>query len=839
MRFSLATTYLLGFLSLAALCHAETALSDAEALEKTVKPFLAEHCYKCHGPDKRKGDLRLDTLETDFRDSQTAGHWVEVMDNINLGEMPPDDEPLPEAHQLDLVARWIAGELEHARRLAQSTDGRVMLRRLNRSEYTHTVQDLLAVKFLPNEGPSDLLPPDGTLDGFDKASKALLMDPSLLETYFTVAAAVVDKAVVEGEPPVPTWRSRMEYEDIDGGIAYIKDARSVEVREDGLISMDHGMRSQQDLLHPYSNTLIPIRGKYIVRIRMGADPGNSEEPVYVRVNRKGDGELFYTEVDAPINKPKVYEFTHAFEPDGGDELGIELVNMTGFGIVDYYGLDYRKNSEELAAQGNNKDAGRIRAQAAAEGHFSSRHNPETLSKEGLPRVFFDWIEIEGPIYEAWPPRSAQLLFPEGLEASPQDLAYAREVIARLLPRAYRRPVADSEINVILGIVANELKAGADFTSAMKSGIVGILCSPSFLYLFEPSVNERPRRLNNFEIATRLSYFLWSSMPDDMLFQLATRQQLDDPRVLRDQVNRMLADHRSEALVTGFASQWLKADEFDRFSPDKRLYRDYYSAQFSGVNEDINEEPLAVFREILTHDLSTLNFLDADWTMANERLSNYYGIGGVEGEEFRRVKLHASSPRGGLISMAAVHKWGSDGNRTKPVERGKYILEVLFNDPPNPPPPNVGEVEPNVQGENLTVRERLDQHRTIESCANCHRTIDPYGLALENFNVVGKWRTKQDGERGHWPERAVIDPSGTLPNGESFADFEEFKRALSKQEQRFLRGLSEKMFSYALGRTVEPTDRGSIDSLVTEMNANGNTLRSLIHGIVQSEEFAEK
>jgi len=829
-----------GFILILALLHpARAAVKDPEGLSKIVDPFLEEHCVRCHGHEKEKGKLRLDTLKSNFGDSAIAAKWVEVMDNINLGEMPPEDEPKPDAAQLDAVARWIAAELRHASRTAQSSGGQVLIRRLNRSEYTNTIRDLLKVEFLPKEGPMDILPPDGRLDGFDKVSKALLLDPSLLETYFAVARVVVDKAVVLGEPPVPTWRRRMEYEEIDGGIAYIKKHRSVQVRPDGLITMESGMRTNEDLYHPWNNTLIPVRGNYTVRIRVGADRGQRGEPVFIRMNRDGDGQIFYIQVDASIQEPKVYEFTRAFDPSGGSELGVEFVNRLPFTTVDYNGTNYIRQEEELASSGKATEAGRIRARAMAEGHFPGRPEPSTIYTEHMPRVFFDWIEIEGPLYDQWPPASTQTLFPDGAGPEQQNLAAADKLFHRLLPLAFRRPVDEAEVERYTQIVKGEMEAGSDYVESMKAGFMAMLCSPSFLYLYEPAPDAKPRPLNDYEIASRLSYYLWNSMPDETLFGLAAKKQLRDPKILSAQVDRMLADEKSEALIEGFATQWLKAYEFDRFTPDRNLYDEYYSAANNGINDDINREPLEFFREILTKDLSVLSFLDSDWTMLNERLARYYGIEGVKGDAFQRAKLPADSPRGGLVAMAAVHKWGSDGNRTKPVERGKYVLDVLFNDPPNPPPPNAGEVEPNIRGANLTVRERLDQHREIESCANCHRTLDPYGLGLENFNVVGLWRTKQDGEREYWPDTAKIDASGRFPNGAEFAGLEDYKRGLVGMSDRFLRGFSEKMFIYALARTVEPSDRETIDELVSAMKKNGESPRSLIKAVVTSEAFLTK
>ena len=290
------------------------------------------------------------------------------------------------------------------------------------------------------------------------------------------------------------------------------------------------------------------------------------------------------------------------------------------------------------------------------------------------------------------------------------------------------------------------------------------------------------------------------------------------------------------------NQWLHIDEFDKFKPDEGIYKkSYYAPQFGGIAADMEEEARAFFREILRNNESVLNFLDSEWIMANERLARYYGIAGVEGEAFRRVSLPAASPRGGILGMAGFHKWGADGARTKPVERGKYLLGVLFNDPPDPPPPNAGEVEPNVQGERLTVRERLLRHQEVEACAGCHRTIDPYGLAMENFNVVGLWRDVQDGEQQHFwtwnPPPVIVE--GTMPNGKKYANFAEFKELLTSQTARFERGLAEKLFIYALGRTLEPSDDGVLADIVSQTAEQGHSMSAMIKAIVRTEAFRTK
>lgn len=824
---------------------AEDALvADRSTYESAVVPFMEKHCYSCHGPDKQKGDLRLDDLAVDFADTGALGHWIEVMDNINLGEMPPEDEPVPTVEEISAVAGWIAAEIANAEKVARSTGGRVMIRRLNRTEYANTVRDLLHVDFLPGEGPVDLLPPDGALDGFDKVSKALLLDPSLMTQYFDVASIVADKAVVTGPPPVPTRINRMEYEDTTGGIEYIKEGRDTIVTEDGIITMNSGMRSDEMLRHPWNDKLIPIRGTYTMRLRVGSDQGARGEPLYITVTRSGDGDIWSGKVSGTLDNPQIIEVTRPFDVPGSDEIQVKFENPESFQHVNYFHTNARKRADEAIKEGRGTEGGRIRARNFAEGMIGqARPEPDSLVTSEYPRLFFDWIELEGPLYEQWPPRSTEALFSSAEEELSESAAVekAGKIFSDLLPRAFRRPVSEAEVERIVGVVDSEMKAGESFPDAVKAGLIATLCSPSFLLLFEGSAEAENdlRPLDDYEIATRLSYFLWSSLPDAELFQLAEEGRLSDSSVRLAQVERMLSDEKSSALVDGFATQWLKANEYDRFSIDRQLYRDFYAVENTGLNDAMNREPLAFFEEILKKDLSALEFLDADWTMANETLARWYEIPGVSGNEFKRVSLPEASKRGGLITMAAVHKWGSDGNRTKPVERGKYVLDVLFNDPAPPPPPNAGEVEPNVQGENLTVRQRLDKHREIESCRACHARIDPYGLALENFNVVGKWRTKQDGERGWWPDEAVIDASGTLPNGRPYADINEFRDGLAAQSDRFLRGLSEKMLVYSLGRGIEGTDRGLIDDLVGKMKANDHTIRSLIQGIVESETFVRK
>jgi len=808
-----------------------------ELFQSEVRPILEQYCYKCHSEQKVEGGLQLDNLGTDFLQHQDAEKWVEVMDNINLEEMPPfDEEAQPTIQQRIVVTDWITEQLREAQRVANSSNGRVLLRRLSRTEYENTVRDLLGVTFQPKQTPIDLLPPDGTFEGFDRVSSALLIDPSLMDKYLEMGATIADRAVQLGPPPIPTVRSRIEYEEYYEG----EDSLSMEVVEDGVAFTDGQLRSFARLKHPYNNQMIPVAARYAVRLKAGIDRRGSDEPVYVSVSRDADGTIWEGKVTAPASDPEVIEVIREF-PVAGGEIKTTFVNGTGTGTGNRRYLDLSEEQSKLIKEGKVREGTRYLARKELEGHYGQGAiRPEVLERETWPRLFVDYIEIEGPLYEAWPPKSTEEIFFEGTDPNLFGEEYATRIFERLLPRAYRRPTEPADLERIMGVYRAETEQGRSFPEAVKAGLITMLSTPSFLFIAEPA-GDTPEKLNDYELASRLSYFLWSSMPDEELFDLAAAGKLTDPKVLSGQVQRMLDDPKADALVEGFAAQWLKAKDFDRFRPDERLYPRFYETEFSGLNEDINREPLEVFREMLHNDLDVRDLLDSDWTMLNERLANFYEIeADVKGDEFIKVSLPDDSPRGGLVGMAAVHKWGSDGNRTKPVDRGKYILEVLFNDPPGIPPPNVGEVEPNVKGKNLTVRERLEKHREIESCRACHSRIDPYGLALENFNVIGTWRDQQDGEGGNWgKEPPAIDASGTLPNGTSFDNIHDFKTALRGQSDRFLRGLSEKLFVYALGRPVEPSDRETLDEMVLALQENDHTLRSVIAQLVESEAFQTK
>ena len=815
--------------------------SDSAGYDKIVRPFMEKHCFTCHGPKKQKGKLRLDTLSSTLIENSATAKWIEVMDSLSLGEMPPEDEEKPDFKEQEKVMNWISAELKKARRHLQSTGGRVLMRRLNRNEYTKTVEDLFHLQFVDGEGPMSTLSPDGKIDGFTKMSKALLLDPSLMQNYYNLSKLVADRAVQTVPPEVKSEKRRMEAEEIaeNRAIRYITRKRSVEVTKDGLKVYAEGLRTFGRLKHSFNKSMIPKLGRYTIRFRAGADKGKRGEPLYMVLRTGGLGDIKKFEIDAPVDNPKVYEITLDIAPQGNSELNLNFINGSGFQEVERVLSAVEKEMKDLIKAGKRNEAEKLRARMILEGRsdgLPSRNKTETHFLDGLPYIFVDYIEIEGPHTGPWPTKSMQEFFPSGYEKSPKNLDEAKRILSSLLPRAFRRPVKAGEIDLYMGLFQKQISVGNDFAEALRVTITAILCSPDFLLLFEPNESGKKRTLNDYELASRLSYFLWSSLPDEPLTAKARSGNL--AKSLNGEVDRLLNDPKSDRFFDGFVSEWLKIHEFDNFEPDMRIYKEYHANHNSGIDEDMKQEPVSFLKEIVNSNLSMLDCVKSDWTMLNERLANYYGIKGVEGNEFRKVKLPADSHRGGIITMAGFHKWGSDGNRTKPVERGKYVLDVLFNDPPPPPPPNAGEIEPNIKGKNLTVRERLIQHQEIESCAVCHRKIDPYGLGLENFNVIGKWRDKQDGEKFRTNGPAVII-EGKIPGGLTFKNFEEYRNVLASMKDRFAKGLTEKLMTYALGRTIEQSDLGEIEDIVNKVKMKNYSLRELIKEVVSSQAFRSK
>lgn len=452
------------------------------------------------------------------------------------------------------------------------------------------------------------------------------------------------------------------------------------------------------------------------------------------------------------------------------------------------------------------------------------------------------MELEGPLYDSWPPNShRKILIDSPNRGENNEEAYAGDVLAHFMRRAYRRPLRDGELEPKLKLFREARQDRAPFEEAIKSPLIAVLSSPHFLFLVEAGSEgdrDTTRLLNDFELATRLSYFLSSGMPDDELARVAEQGKLTNPLELIAQADRMLAHRRSGEFVKNFAGQWLKLRDVGANPPAQMVFAEYDDH----LEVSMRGESEAFFSHVLRNDLSVMNFIRSVFVTINERMARFYGIPGVKGDHFRVVKVPEGTTRGGVVTQASVLTVTSNGTRTSPVWRGVWVLERLLGDPPPPPPPNAGEIPPGVPGlDKATVRERLRIHREQPQCAHCHNKIDPLGFALENFDASGQWREREAQGRTseYGPNDPPIDARAQLPGGAEFMGVHGLQQELLKRENQFLRCLAEKLYVYALGRELGYADEPMLDSAVQRMEQNGITLRSLIHHIVSSEAFRSK
>ncbi len=626
-------------------------------------------------------------------------------------------------------------------------------------------------------------------------------------------------------------------------------------------------------------------GKYRLKFRAGAFRGAGKyavENVKLMFDFSKGGELSNVDrgsvvIDAPLDKPRDYVIEIYLHPRPEIADGIrcslkwngaaaftqqkvgEVVVQNGliFHIPEIFQFEstavaqYNRMMYEASRKGTPpQEIGEMfnaRKKAVTEEHakvvkayFDANkpayvYNPD-IDLASLPRLFLESWEVTGPIVE-WPPRGRTELFFGG-EERPIDDSYIREIFARFLPRAYRRVVEPQELETVVSYV---LKAQKDFKlsgmDAVREGVKAVLCSPDFLMIEEPTRDDnKPQPLTDYELASRLSYFLWSTMPDEQLIALAASNKLHEPKTLEAQVRRMITDPRGMAFIRNFAGQWLQVRDFGKTQTDRYQYQSYTDE----IQRSAWREPYEFFREILHDDLSILNFLDSDFLVIDKQLAGVYGIDGVkDADGFKKVAIKPEHHRGGVLGMAGVMTYLTDGLRTLPVRRAAYVKDVLWNEPAKPPPPNVGDLPP-VKGTNLTVRERLQQHRDSASCASCHAHLDPFGLALENYDAIGRWRERQNGEgfRGDI-KSPPLDVSGTLPSGRTFKNLAEYKQALLAEKDHFVRGFTMKMLTYALGRSVGATDRQTVDEVIAALKRDDYRMQSLLQAIVATDAFRMK
>lgn len=844
--------------------------APSAAYREAAWPFLEKNCLECHGEKKAKAGFRIDQLGSDFAGAKVADQWKEVIDRINAGEMPPEDKTRPDAKQAAAFVGWVNGQLREVELAAKNAGGRIPMRRLNRDEYANTVRDLLKLDENIVRPLVEELPGDGKAEGFDRLGVALFFDQTQIERSLEVAAKIAAKAIVT-EPPKPKiqlnnfgeLRRKPPEEMVAVFPAFAHKipagAQGTFVRPEyveiiqGYPTYRRELSGWGVINHYAIGQTVTQDGYYRVRIKATVDNRGRTEPNKFILQYGKDSPIEVI-AEVPVDPSGVTETTLFLRgPVNGEVKGPQVFNLlwnhTEKAVITEPGYQklvsnwtrLRGQMEQAAvkripeAQMEALKQERSLAEKALNDWTGVAHiyNP-AMDVEKLPRLQIESIEIEGPVQKEWPPASHQAL--SLTSGQPQDAAGVRKIFERFLPRAYRRPVSKDELEEIVAVVHDAQTNGKlSFPEAMRIGLQRVLCAPGFLFLQEPAGAAAKRRpLTDYELASRLSYFLWSTMPDDELLHLAGTGKLHDPSTRAAQIKRMLADPRAQQLVQNFGGQWLSVRDYGSIQPGKE-YTDYDKP----LERAAQQEPLAFFAEVLAKDLPVTSFLDSDFLMVNERLAKHYGIAGVSGPEFRRVAVKPEHHRGGVLGMAGLMTFLADGTRTLPMRRGSWVLRELFDDPPNNPPPNAGEIQPNTAGKSLTVRERLELHRRDEICASCHFKLDPFGLALENYDAIGKWRTRFNGEGVRESSGAALDVSGKFPDGTKFGTLEEYKAGLMARKDKFARAFSTKLLTYALGRPVGYADHEQLDALTSVLQKNDYRIQPLLHAIVASEPFNTK
>jgi len=794
--------------------------SAAVAFAKSVRPFLAKNCYGCHNARLQSGKLDLEAYKTAPSMTQESDRWEDVLQKLRTGEMPPKGIPRPAEAESKLVAGWIEKELRRAELLAKPDPGRVTARRLNRSEYNNTIRDLLGITLRP----ADNFPQDDSGYGFDNIGDVLSLSPVLMEKYLTAGEKAARYAVFGPEPMKPAMvRYQPPFRrkaDGTGGTTY-KGPQSYTITDYDFTGLT--MPSAVHFTHRF-----PVDAEYLFRCTpAGQRPGGSE-PIDLGVWI--DGKMVGSkQVDPLSGDGGVADISGQTRevrvrvPAGEHWVAVTLLRQFDGMPAEYGGLNPSKRAP--AVRTFTPPPGATPDQIA---RFEARRAAGLNQRLNIHNIRIDNAEIGGPYDQLQGPSAESLkkIYVCGHLDGRHLAGCDRKIVTSLARRAFRRPVTPQETDRLTGLVAMVQKEGDSFEKGIAVAISAMLVSPQFLFRIEPetaAAGDAPRRIGQYELASRLSYFLWSSMPDEELLRCAERGVLRQPAVLAAQVRRMLKDPKSRALIEEFGGQWLQTRALESVNPDRDRFPDFEDY----LRMSMRRETEMFFESIVREDRSILDFLDGKYTFLNERLAQLYGIPGVTGPEFRRVDL-SGGERGGVLTQASVLTVSSYATRTSPVLRGKWILENLLNAPPPAPPPNVPILDEEAVGTSASLREQMEKHRADAICASCHARMDPLGFGLENFDGIGAWRS-QDG-------KFSIDASGTLPNGKSFRTPNELKGILRADGPAFAECLTDKLLTYALGRGLERYDKPTVKSIARRVAANDYRFSKLILEIVNSLPF---
>jgi len=794
-------------------------ISGAEAAatktdyEKDIVPILERVCVDCHGPEKQKGDVRFDDLNPDYLRGGHADTWHDALDQIHLGEMPPAKaEKQLTKEERETITNWIRSSLDELVEATRNAGGQVSSRRLTRYEYANTMRDLLGVEL---DYARELPPEPASPEGFLNNGTSLEISPTQVETYLEVARRALDLAIVTGEKP--QIHEVVQEKTAVGKLPNRKDGGAIPVNPEFLLDIPKFPREGEFEIQITASAEIP-EGEGIPRMEvwMGCVPG------IVHVPRKLVGVV---DVSADRANPQTYTFRGRMEdfPQAGERRFGANVSFNGVVVMlDFFDAD----GKEL------RYPHRRYVVPQAKPKKGEKAKPSPKAPEGpLLDIVVESARFEAPMISEWPPPSHRQLLPME-EADLPDPERASRALADFLPRAFRRDVGPEERARFESFFARVRPSSESFEEAMKETFAAVLVSPHFLHLVDTR--------DDFAIASRLSYLLWSTSPDERLWELAKAGKLREKGTLAEETLRLMNDPRCEEFVERFSDQWFDLGGLDRVAVNPEFYPDFPDSLKAAMRTETQE----VFGEILRGDLSCLELIDSNWTVVNRTLANHYGLSHrPESQEFTRVTLTPEDGRGGILGHGSFLLSNSNGEASHPIKRAVWILDRLLDTPPAPPPPDVPELDPESPDlAGLTVKDQLALHREKESCRSCHENIDPWGVALEQYDATGLFRThaairiQKKGKREVGPE---LDPETELPDGTQLTSAEDLKAFLLEHRRpHFARSVVRRLSSYALGRSLDLADRETIEELTASFEENGFRLRGLIVDLVTSDLFRD-
>ncbi|MEL6109658.1 MAG: DUF1592 domain-containing protein [Planctomycetota bacterium] len=821
---------------------------DIDRFRDEIKPILKRSCAECHGAATQEGNVRIDTLDPDLVGGKDVDWWLEVFAVVSNGEMPPPDEGEMRDADRSRVIDWLSTSIQVASAARRSQSDHSSFRRMTRYEYNYALQDLLG---LPWDFARDLPPEAHSEDGFQNSSELLHMSVMQFETYRELARDALLRAIPHGpRPPVRHWGVSMsELKRIDW------EKQEAELEKLRKQFKDDTEKLTTELAKRQESFRKPPRGAHFKQLSTGRTVGaswNYHNAKFAQAPADSPAELA-TASDfvavLPRNGRLTIELGDQLPDEGNMRVRIRASRTApGDAPKDFPSLQllfgWQASNEGRALLPTGDDALIVATADAPDVHEFSiplgelypRNSVRGVSPMGITPSPSEYIrlvnhsvsqgsiqihsvEVAAPVYETWPPASYDRLF--GGASELEERQRARAILEDFMDRAWRRAVTDEEVDRKLRLFDAVRPQCEDFEEGMVEVLAAVLASPNFLYLSRDISAE----LAPHELATRLSIFLWCSIPDAELLELADNGTLADPEVFDHQVDRMLADLRSKRFSEHFVHQWLDLQLLDflaveQFEP--RISQD--------LKDSMAREPIALFHDFLQGDESVLGFIHGDYTVADERLSRHYGIGNVYGNHFRRVALDPRQHRGGLLTQAGLLAMNSDGKDSNPLKRGIWLLESLLNDPPPPPPPAVPEIDladPEVA--KMTLKERIEDHRNHAACRSCHIKIDPWGIAFENYDALGRWRTQVKGK--------TIDASSKLFNDEVLDGIGGLKRHLLEHRQdQFIRAMVHKITTYALGRPLTFSDRSEVDAITAQARRGGDGLATIVRLVATSDLF---